>query len=270
MAITNINRVEVKRCIVDEIHARERTDIDINTTSSKDIWQSDSYLLAQFLGNLEAGNIKNEGVKITEFAIKRRKIDEINSLTLGYRDYVEGSTVEYIDNTQPNSEFIYSIVPVGENALEGKPNDIQIESDFVGWWIVDKDDINNTIPFDTTINNNSPTISTVLSQGRVQVQTMTRFPQVYYTDEEYHSFTLSAAIIPSEFERSGVSYQKILDLIRLHKPVIIKGSNGEVYVADISNPRKNQPLNADKEFDFIEIQIDAVEIDEYDSFIKNG
>jgi hypothetical protein len=268
VTITNINRVELRKCIVDEIHARERTDSDINLTSSKDIWQSDSYLLAQFLDNLEAGNIKNEGVKITEFAIKRRKIDEVNSLTLGYRDYVEGSTVEYIDNTQPNSEFIYSIVPVGENGLEGKPNDIQIESDFVGWWIVDKDDINNTVAIDKVINDSSPTISTVLSQGRVQVQTMTRFPQVYYTDEEFHSFTLSAAIIPSEFERSGTSYQKILDVIRLHRAMIIKGGNGEVYICDISNPRKNQPLNADKRFDYLEIQIDAVEINDYKSFMN--
>lgn len=84
MAITKINYIEMKGCIVDEVHVRERTDSSINLSPTKDQWQVDTFLLAKFLNNLEAGNIDNAGLELVNFAIKRRKVSELDSITLGY------------------------------------------------------------------------------------------------------------------------------------------------------------------------------------------
>lgn len=257
--ITNINQIEIKKCTIDEIHVRSRTDSGVDVSATKNPWQIDTYLLASFINNLEAGNVNNAGVKIVKFAIKRRKVNEIKSLTIGYADYIHGQGLEFIDYTQGNNRYIYSIVPIGDNDLEGSPNEIEVESEFTGWYIVDKE-TNEVLSFDKFIGS-EPNVDTNFIQGRVQIDTMAQYPQIYYTPQSYHTFSLSAVFIPSEYEKSGQVYERILNkFIKQHKPFLIKGSTGEVYVCDISNPRKSNPMNTWRDRDFIQVTIDAIEI----------
>ncbi len=268
MPIENINYIELNNCIVNELHVRQRTDAGVDITSAKDQWEIDTYLLARFLGNLEAGNIDLEGIQIEKFAIKRRNVGELEQLVLGYVDYEEGEVLEFTDYTQSNDNFIYSVVPIGEGDIEGKPNLIQIESDFVGFYIVDKD-TNNVLKFDKVIGNEIRTVEKTLNQGRIQIETFNKYPSVYYTDQEYTSFSLSTVFVPSEFQRSGKMYETILNnFIRQHKPFIVKGSDGSIYIADISNPRKSTVMNETKTYNYIQFTIDCVEIQDYIEFMQ--
>ena len=169
--IRNINNVKLQNAIYDNVHIREKTD-SINTSNVKDDWQMDTILLAQFLGDLEAGNINNNGIAITKFAIKRRRVSEIIPLTVGYKNFINNNEFVYDDYTQPNGEFIYSIVPVGENGLEGQDTSITVTSDYAGYHLVDKD-TNEVLSFDTFIGS-EPNVTIAFNEGRNQIDTLTK------------------------------------------------------------------------------------------------
>ena len=262
--VRNITSATVKNAIFDELHIRERTNVD--TSNIKENWKLDTRLLASFMGDLEAGNIRNNGLQIERFAIKRRKVDELKDVTLAYRDFENDKQFEYIDYTQANDEFIYSIVPISEQ-IEGLPNSINIKSDFCGWFLVDKD-TNEVVSFDKAIGNMDD-VQINHQQGRTEIQTMTRFPNVFYNDMDYKRFSLSTVIIPSEWERSGKSYERFLNnFVRNHKPFIVKGSSGEIYVADIHNPIKSSPKTTWDGNDYFTLTIDVMEVEDYEEFIN--
>lgn len=266
--LNNFYRLDLKNVIVDEIHVREKTN-GINEDTDKATWQNDTRLLAKFINNLEAGNIDNEGVQIVKFAIKRRKIDEFTDDILAYTPFKSGTQIEYVDNSQANTKYIYSIAPIGENSLEGKSVEIEIESNFTGWFVVDKKN-GDVITFDKSIGGDNPSVSTTLNQGRTQINTLSKFPQVYYNDQEYHSLTLSSIFTPDNGKRSNSEYEKILNLILQHKPLIVKGSSGEFYICDISNPQNSTPRNTWGGYDYTTIQVDAVEIMNEKTYLQNN
>jgi hypothetical protein len=263
--VRNIKYTELKNSIVDELHIRKETS-NVDATSAKEPWQIDTLLLAQFLGDLEAGNVSNSGLQIVKFAIKRRKVNELNSITLGYMDFVNNSTVEYNDYTQANDEYIYSIVPIGENELEGHPNEISVTSSFTGWFLVDKD-TNNVLEFDKMLGNSDGNVDTTLNENRVMIRTF-NYPQIYYVGTPYTTFTLNSVFVPSDFEKSGDIYNNIVsNFINNKKPFIVKSGDGRIFVCDISNLRTSKPLNTWDNFDYINISIDCTEIDNYNSFM---
>lgn len=264
--ITNINKIEIKNCIVDELHVRERTDQNINLSPSRDDWQIDTYALAKFAGNLEAGNIENNGLEVVKFAIKRREVNELNSITLEYVNYEEGKPIDVVDYTQGNREYIYSVVPIVENGLEGTPNEVRIQSDFVGWWLVDRD-TKNLLGFDMSIGS-VENVELQLNQGRTVVETLNKYPHVYRDPRQYHTFSLSTVIIPSEFERSGASYDQILNnFINNHKPFLVKSDTGLLFVCDVSTPRHSSPKNTWRGHDYIELTLDFIEVQDYNEYI---
>lgn len=266
--VRNIKYIEMKNAIYDEIHIREKTD-GIDSSNVKEDWQIDTVLLAKFLGDLEAGNINNSGIQIEKFAIKRRKINEINSITLGYKDFINNNQFVYEDYTQPNDEFIYSVVPVGENGLEGQDNSIQVKSNFVGFHLVDKDK-NEVISFDKFIGS-EPNVNTSLNQGRVQIDTLSKYPSYFYTPQSYNTFTLQTVIIPEEWELVGQKYEQILNnYILQHKPFLIKGGDGSVYVADIYAPVKEVPLNIYDGRAYMTLTIQCTEVMSYDEYMELG
>lgn len=264
--VRNIKYVEIKNAIYDDIHIREKTD-GINVSNTKEDWQVDTILLAKFLGDLEVGNISNEGVKIVKFAIKRRKLNETNSITLGYKDFVNDSQFTFEDYTQANDEFIYSIVPVGENELEGQENSITVESDFTGWVLVDKD-TNETLLFDKFIGGEN-FVDTSLNQGRVQIDTLYPYPSFFRTPQNYHEFSLKSIFVPEEWQRSGQQYESILNnFIYNHKPFLVKGSGGEIYVVECHSPVKSSPQNTHKGYDYMDITLSFTEVMSYEEYMK--
>lgn len=263
--VRDVYLIELKNAIYDELAIRER--IDIKPENIRDDWDIDTILLAKFLGDLEAGNINNQGVQIEKFAIKRRKLNEIKPITLGYKDFFNNHQFVFYDYTQPNDEFIYSIVPVGENGLEGQENSVQIKSDFTGWALVDKD-VNEIIMFDKYIG--SPNnIETVLNEGRIEIETLSQYPTIYYTPKSYHTFSLRGTILPKEKDRSGQTYGDILrKFIYTRKPLLAKGSNGEVYIVNVSNVNKSAPINTWDDYDYFDLELSLIEIMSYEDYMK--
>lgn len=266
--VTNIYYGEIKKAIYDELNIRERTDTSMDNV--KDPWQIDHRAIFQFFNNLEGGNIENSGLKIVKFAIKRRKINELNPITLAYMDFVNDSELVYYDYTQANAEYIYSVVPIAENGLEGNPSDTTCESDFTGWWVVNKY-TNDVLGFDKYIGDSQSTVETPLNQGRAVLETLSEYPRIYYFKKRYHTFTLSTVIIPSEFERSGVKYEEIISkFIDNHVPLIVKSSDGRIFVADASTPKLSSPLNTWKQNDYGILTMDFVEIQGYNEFMRES
>lgn len=264
--VRNINNIELKNAIFDEVHIREKTD-GIDTSNTKEDWQMDTVLLAKFLGDLEAGNINNQGIQITQFAIKRRKINEIKPITLGYKDFINNNQFVYEDYTQPNDEFIYSIVPVGENGLEGQENSVNVKSDFVGYHLVDKD-TNEVLSFDKFIDS-EPSFSSTLNLGRTQIDTLTKYPRFFYNEQSYHTFTLQGVLIPEDWQNSNQLYQQILNqYVNSHKPCIVKGGDGSIYIVDVSNPVKENPLNIYRNRDYLTLSIQCTEVMSYSDYME--
>jgi hypothetical protein len=264
--VTNMNKITIQNAIYDEIHIRENTS-GIDASNVKEDWQMDTVLLAKFLGDLEAGNINNQGINITQFAIKRRKVNEITPITLGYKDFVNNNQFVFDDYTQPNDEFVYSIVPVGENGLEGQENSITIKSDFTGYHLVDKD-TNEVLSFDKFIGS-EPNISTTLNQGRTQIDTLTKYPRFFYNGQNYHTFSLQATFIPEDWQNSEQLYQSILNqYVYSHKPFLVKSGSGSVYVVDVYNPSIERPLNVYRDRDYFTLTLQCTEIMSYDDYMK--
>lgn len=263
--VRNVKYIELSNAIYDEIHIREKTD-DVDTSVDKEDWQIDTILLARFLGDLEAGNINNQNVKIEKFAIKRRKVNEINGITLGYKDFVNNNQFVFEDYTQPNDEFIYSIVPVGENGLEGQENSITVISNFVGFHLIDKD-TNDVLSFDKFIGS-EPIISPTLIQGRTQIDTLTKYPRFFYNGQSYNTFSLQSIFMPEDWQTGDHLYQDILNkYVYSHKPFLVKSGNGGVYIVDVYSPVKEVPLNVSRGRDYFTLTLECSEIMSYEDYM---
>ncbi|KAA9007395.1 hypothetical protein F4V43_02590 [Paenibacillus spiritus] len=264
--LKNISYVEMKNCIVDEFSIRENTE-NVNTSPDKDEWDIDTKAIFQFLGDLEGGNIQNSGLKIVSFQIRRRKANELNGYTLDTVKFINGETIEYTDYTQSNEEYIYSIVPLAENALDGKSISIKTSSDFTGFWLIDKTN-NISLPFDKSIGDVGD-IETSLNQGRTVIETLSKYPSIFYSEGEFHEFELETVIIPSEFERSGIKYEEFINsIIKEHRPFLIKSSNGKMFVCDVHSPTFSTPKNTWKGYDYGVLKISCTEIGGYDEYMR--
>lgn len=264
--VRNINYVELSNAIYDELHIREKTD-NIDLSPNKELWQIDTILLAKFMNDLEAGNVNNQGIRIDKFAIKRKKINEINPITIGYKDFVNNNQFIYQDFTQPSGDFIYSIVPIGENGLEGQENSITLNSTFAGFHLVDKD-TNEVLSFDKFIGS-EPSVNTTLNQGRTQIDTFSKYPSFFYNNQNYHTFSLQAVFIPEEWENIGKKYEDIKNQFVLsHKPYLVKGGDGSVYIVEVSSPSKEVPMNIYDGREYMTLTLNFTEIMDYEDYIN--
>lgn len=271
-SLTNINYADISNAIINELDIKKTSDgLMVN---SKDVWNSDQVMIAKFNNSLEGGNIGDNGVKIVGFKLLRRLASEtdINDILLKQYDYIGGDAdFSYTDVTQSNSNLLYSIVPVGENGLDGTVREINIDNTngFTGWWIVDKD-TSNVLPFDKALGSVG-NVDGTLNQDRTVIDTFNQYAQVYYGSKQYHTFSLSTVLIPDEGQNSSKVYLDMLGkFINLHKPLIVKAANGMTYVCDIGNVRFSTPLNTWNGYDPLTITIDCVETADYKSFVNGG
>lgn len=269
--ITNLNYLDVSDCIIDEIYVRTDTDSSVDITSTKNPWYQDTVMDAKFEGTLEAGNISNEGVQITNIHIKRRTAGTTNNLLIDTLPFVSGQLVNYTDPTQPCGDLVYQVVPVAQNGFEGVPNEVSVESSFYGFFIVDKD-TGQTFALDLVLSNDSHNmltygvVDTKLNQTRIEITTLSQYPQIYYTDTQYHSGSLTCAIAPSA-EYSWQDWNTFVNLITQHKGLILKAGSGDIMVCDIYGPSKQSLLNAYKGSDYITITLNFTEIQDYETFL---
>jgi len=254
--IRNIKKVELSNAIFDELELIESSDIPL--TNVRGTWTPSHRILARFLNNLEGGNLQNEGIKVESFVIKRRKVNEINDLVVGYQPFENNKKFVHLDLTQPNDRFIYTVTPVGENGIEGQPNSTEIESDFVGYFLVDAE-TDQVFPFDKAIGDVGE-VDKSQNKGRIQIDTFSQFPRFVYTNQRYTTFSLSTVLIPQDGERSNAIYERLRYVIDQNKPLLVKGSNGSIFICEASNLRDSSPQNTWKGYDFTTVTLDFTEI----------
>lgn len=271
--VTGINELTLSEAVYDEVYVRENTDSNVDLSTTKDIWLPDTRLDAKFEGNLEAGNVNNQGVTITSFIIKRRMSTDstFNNLQIGTVPFVNNAQMDFTDMTQPVGSLVYQVVPFGSNNMQGVPNEVTATSGFVGWWIVDKDKMTG-YQF-TMVPVNDPhnmvvygSVQTKLNQGRIQIDTMSKYPQVYYTDSQFAQFDLSALMNPTN-GYSYQDYQNILSMITQHKNLVVKGGSGDIYVCDVFNPQRTSLMNAYQGVDYYALTVSCMEIADYTDFM---
>jgi hypothetical protein len=235
-------------------------------------WDNTSSLLAKFNKTLEAGSIANSGNKIVKFRIVRREADqdENGDTYLGEISFDNSASADltFDDITNPNTDLIYTVIPVSENGLDGVPREIEVKSDFVGVWIVDKD-TGEVLVFDKAIGNVG-TVESTFNQQRTQIDTFGSYPQFYYSnDSGYEAFSLSTVILPDDGKRTGKKYKDILNkFIKDHNPKIVKLDTGRVFVADISNMRASSPMVTWDGADYMTITVDVTECYDYGEYMK--
>jgi hypothetical protein len=235
-------------------------------------WDNTTSLLAKFNHSLEAGSIANSGNKIVKFRIVRREADqdENGDTYLGEISFDNAASADltFDDITNPNTDLIYTVIPISENGLDGVPREIEVKSDFVGVWIVDKD-TGEVLVFDKAIGNVG-TVESTFNQQRTQIDTFGSYPQFYYSnDSGYEAFSLSTVILPDDGKRTGKKYKDILNkFIKDHNPKIVKLDTGRVFVADISNMRASSPMVTWDGADYMTITVDVTETQDYPSYMK--
>ncbi|MGG2091228.1 hypothetical protein AB1283_25945 [Bacillus sp. S13(2024)] len=257
--ITNINSVDLKNTILDEAHLRDNVNDNSIISTNKDIWAEDTQLLATFNNTIEAGNIINDGIPIKEFLIKRRRVGSTLNTVLAKVPFNLNINLNYEDYTQAADDYIYSVTPVGINNLEGLSNEVVISVEFTGWYIIDKNNLNNIIIFDAHMEGSELVYTLQHNQGRTEIKTFSQYPTVFYDNSSYYSTTLDGLFYGTDTDKSLNTYRKIEDIINNHIPVIIKGGDGTLIVADLYNLRKVVPMNTWKGHDYFTAQIDVTE-----------
>ena len=258
--ISNITFCEIENGIYDELKIDE--DITIPLIDSKDPWYPSTRMLADFHNTLDAGNISSgNGLNIVSLNIKRRKPTELlpTIIQTGI-PFQNNTTMTYVDYTCPVGEYIYSISPVASNGIEGTPIEIVTNSEFYGWYLVDKS--TGSILKLNLFDSGEPIINSRQKQGRVVIETLNQYPQIYRYDLAYFEGTLTATISADENETINNKLQEVMDkFINNHKPFLLKNGIGQVYIGDITNPQIISPLNVglnnrpyfNLSFDFTEI-----------------
>lgn len=229
MGISNINYIELKNCIVDEIHLRENV-YNINLSSTKDDWQFDTFLLAKFQNSLEAGNISLGGLPIDGFRIRRRRIDTTKLQDLGIIPLNQEGQFYFVDTgVRSGVTYEYQVSPVSGN-IEGQPILVQIAIDFDYWWISDATyTTNESYPIFANIEISDIVIN---KQRYTYEDTFNKYPIVSYGNQQYKSGTITALLIDSFMKISTEYRQKVIDFINNGKPKYLRTNEGDIWLVD--------------------------------------
>lgn len=264
-----INKITIKNCVVDQIHVSSQTS-DI-TVSSDNVpsWTPNTLFLANFFDNLIAGNIHNDGLDIVKFQLRRNRVGSLDTRIIGEVDFnpSDPDTITFQDFTAGVGDFIYSIVPFSTAGQPGQASSVQIESDFAGVWIVDKND-NFTVGFDKQWGSKA-IFEVDLKEKRIEIPTFSEYPSVFYLPGQYATFTLSTVIIPKDW--SFDEWKKIIDKINSHVPLLVKSGSGDLYVCDIHSPFKSSwMIEGYRRNDPIQITLNCTEIMSYNDYMESG
>lgn len=265
-SVKNITYVAVSNIVIDELQIKEEIDNPIN--SLRDNWGISHRLLCRFRDSLSGGNLENNGLEISSFCIKRRKYSELTDTVLAYTPFENNTNFVYTDYSQANEKYIYSITPIAENGSELFPNQTNVESSFVGHHLVFMDTSKDiVIPLDKSFGNTG-NVDVTPNKGRIQLETLNKYPKVIYTNQDYKTFSITAVLIPEDGQRSITEYKKLEAIVDSHRPVLVKSSNGMIYAGDIVFKRGSSPMNSYVGYDWLEVDLDFTELMSVNDFMK--
>lgn len=271
--IENINYVELKNGIYDDLYISKATDFEL-TNKCPDEWDFDTVLWAKFNGDTNAGNVdwnlettshivlksRNEG----EFKWKTIAVKEINTIddfVMNYPDYLvaSGQTVEYaIVNVLYGSEGNYATTKITPKFSKM----FLIEDDIV-WGTDITDGYCNT-----TRNIPSSTVELLNSKYPIFVRN---------TIANYDTGTCTGSFVPLidedgcelaydvQYDYQRIKYQReFMDFICDGAPKILKMPDGRIWIVQVTpNPADNANENYnDREISWTWVEIGDVNSEE--------
>ncbi len=251
MGIKNINNIEIKNCIIDEMHVRESIN-NIDLTPSKKEWQFDTFMLAKFLGNLESGNVSMGGLDITQWRVRKRRLDTTSIVELATIPLGLDQNFQYVDTAvRHNVTYEYIVSPMSGD-IEGQPATVQITVSFEYWWISDDEE---SYPLFA----NLEVSDIIVNKQRHQYDTFDRFPIISYGNQKFKSGTINAMLLDAFSEISIAYRQKFEEFINNGKYKYLRNPYGEMWKIDTYNSGTSyytnlvEPVAAVK-FDFTEVE----------------
>nr|WP_156736271.1 hypothetical protein [Mycobacterium sp. E3298] len=219
--------------------------LDLN---SEDYFGAGSVFLANFEGNLEAGNYTSLSKTISKWRIRRKRKDKFSSTVLAD---IPSTSVAFADYLQANrTEYEYQVSPVAEDGTEGAPVISMCTSDFFGWYLCSLD--NETIyKFDMNLESES----IALNLDMKLFEGFTKYPVARFGKRKYHSGGLKT--IPyrlihqskgltgwyfapyeadsTELKIDHILLEKLEEFITNGEPKILKNTGGDMFKVQTSN-----------------------------------
>lgn len=133
------NNLELQKVVYDEVKLDEEK---LNFTTEKVDWGYNTVAYSKFQNTISAGNLSDNGIKVTHLKLRKRKLNELK-----WHDIVaipfetNKQSYELSDSmVEPLEEYSYQLYPISEGGVLGSPTTATIEADFEGIWVIGKDE----------------------------------------------------------------------------------------------------------------------------------
>ena len=217
------NDIKYQTQIYDEVLIKRDEEI---TTSDKYEWDINTYLLAKFLNNLEAGNVGLGGLTIDQWKVKRRKITSTNFEELGIVPMGNDENFYFLDTSpQASVTYEYEVIPMAGD-IEGQVFTTQIECNFEYWWISDGQDESYPLFANFEISD------IIINKQRHQYDGFNEFPTISYGNQKYKSGTITAYLFDSFVETNRTYRDNVINFINNGQKKYIRNPYGDVWIVD--------------------------------------
>lgn len=271
--LENINYVELKNGIYDDLYITKATDFDITHECPRE-WDFDTILWAKFSGNTNAGNVDWNLENTTHIILKSRTEGNFQWKTIFVKEVYssEDFVINYPDYFVASGQPVeYAIVPV-LYGLEGTYASTKTTSKFSKMFLIENDTVWGTDITDgfcdTTRNLPSSTVELLNSRYPIFVRN---------SIANYDTGNCTGSFVPianeescelaydSEYDYQRIKYQKeFMDFICDSIPKILKLPDGRLWLIQVTpNPTDtaNQTYN-DREISWSWVEIGDVNSEE--------
>ena len=230
MGFSNINYIELKNCVIDEINvSRNVTTVDL--TSNKTTWNIDTILLARFLNNLEGGNVGLGGLTIDKWRIRRRDITTLNKKELATINSTATQDLYYLDHTGKSQvTYEYEVSPMSGD-IEGEAFTSTIKCILDYWWISDNTDV-----FPLFVNIEVSDIDTNIQRNKYN--TFDQFPKISYGEQKYQSGVITVMLLDVNLNYSKEYRDRFETFINNKKHKTLRNPNGDIWIVDTFTPNR--------------------------------
>ena len=234
---------------------------------SLDVWDQDSVFLSDFENkDFVGGNLSYFIKDIVSIRLKRREIGKFNWTGIYKHDVSEpgDTTFTYIDPYARGRKTVYEycIAPIFRDGTERNYNIVEVESDFDGAIIADKDRVLHVElepQISQTTRNKTTSVITTINN---------KYPFVFYGgNANYTSGSFSGVIIKNEddifdFDHSTEYRQEIVDWLTNGNPKILKMYDGRIWMISVSG---NVQCDYSQHYDKVVVSFEFVEVGDVSS-----
>ena len=234
--VDDINSVTLQNGNFDTLTVTKNTSAektyDINTT-----WDNDTIMIALYDADLSAGNVEYVLESISDIVIKRREKGTFNWTTVYQKkiNTLDDFSIIFIDKyCKAHTTYEYAYVGV-LNGVEGNYNIKEVESDFEGIVICDKDNL-----YWTMLDIGSCDTNRVHYLTKKEYP-MNKYPGSYsFSKSNYDTGETSGFFV--KYDENGCDFNSeesfeyrkgIVDFITNNKPKILKHEDGRIWLISV-------------------------------------